>query len=190
MYPGYFSDLWDAMQWTARDLPRGILSQEQRDNFRQYIEGQCAIVPCPTCEDHALKYLLTHPLDPPTGQQAFEWVIDFHNSVNARNNKRLFTYQEAEAMMMERVVGKYKDVPQSQVIQLECKDAIAILEQKIKEVQVQPEADSKVVTNQTMFPYVVVTMVIAIIMLLFLIGLFCLGGNIAAGVRQIFTACR
>lgn len=185
MYPGYFSDLWDAMHVTARDLPRGTLSQTLRDGFRNDIEGQCSTVPCPSCKSHAHTYLVQHPLDPKTGQEAFEWTVDFHNHVNVQNGKPKLTYEEAEKALIERTVGMYKNKPQSECIQTECMHKLKDLQQRATQLRSAPFA----VSNQTMYPYVVVTMVFAAIALLLLIGLMIIGGNISRNVKQ-YTSLR
>lgn len=55
--------------------------------------------PCLKCQDHAKYYVSQHPLikavkdkDP---LSMFKWIVDFHNEVNLRLKKEVYSYEEA-----------------------------------------------------------------------------------------------
>lgn len=58
--------------------------------------------PCHTCQTHAKYYVMKNPLikavkdkDP---LSMLKWSVDFHNAVNLRLNKKIFSYDEALRM--------------------------------------------------------------------------------------------
>ena len=58
--------------------------------------------PCMKCQNHAKEYVRNHPLidavNSKDKKSMFKWIVDFHNEVNLRLNKKIFTYKEAEDM--------------------------------------------------------------------------------------------
>lgn len=55
--------------------------------------------PCLTCQNHAKYYVSKNPLMKAVKDKdkmsMFKWIVDFHNEVNLRLNKKVFTYEEA-----------------------------------------------------------------------------------------------
>ena len=55
--------------------------------------------PCIKCRDHAKNYVIRNPLMKAVKDKnllsMFIWTVDFHNEVNLRLKKKIFTYQEA-----------------------------------------------------------------------------------------------
>jgi FAD-linked sulfhydryl oxidase len=47
---------------------------------------------CGTCGKHVLTYLMKNP---PNYDNLFYWTVDFHNDVNERLKKKIFSYEEA-----------------------------------------------------------------------------------------------
>ena len=54
----------------------------------------CNILPCPICRNHAKKYLYKKKIN--NQYELTNFFFDFHNNVNRRNKKRLFTMEEFE----------------------------------------------------------------------------------------------
>ena len=58
--------------------------------------------PCIKCQNHARDYVRKHPLinsvEDKDTLSMFRWIVDFHNFVNLRLNKKIFSYKEAEEM--------------------------------------------------------------------------------------------
>ena len=48
------------------------------------------ILPCATCSLHMLSYMAKHPIRSPSS-----WVVDLHNDVNRRLQRRVFSYRDA-----------------------------------------------------------------------------------------------
>lgn len=171
MYPGLFFPLWDTIHIVARALPHGVLEASQRTDFIKFIEGLLPLVPCPGCSLHARGYLLSHPLNPQTGQEAFEWTIMFHNDVNRRNGKQEYTAKEAEDALEARLAGEFKGLPRAQVIQGEAAKQIKTLKDELRIFHNIPH----VVTNEKLQVYLIIVMIVAFVILLLVIVLvvFC-----------------
>ena len=78
----------------------------------QYIQRICANLPCPECTQHATQYMNQNVRKISaiqTKEQLQYFLIDFHNTVNARKGKPVFTYEQAEE--------KYKHAKTSEVVQ-------------------------------------------------------------------------
>jgi len=78
----------------------------------QYIQRICSNLPCPECTQHATEYMKQNSRRISainTKEHLQEFLVDFHNSVNVRKGKPVFTYEQAE--------NKYKLAKTGTVIQ-------------------------------------------------------------------------
>ena len=50
--------------------------------------------PCQVCKYHAKKYLVQYPINADSQMELKKWMIDFHNSVNIRNGKKIYSITE------------------------------------------------------------------------------------------------
>ena len=56
----------------------------------------CNLLPCPICKPHAIKYMKSAPKDIFENQERFKmFLVDFHNSVNARTYKDTYKYDDS-----------------------------------------------------------------------------------------------
>lgn len=59
----------------------------------QYITSICNILPCPTCREHASNYIKKIKIQQlPTLDSFKRMIFDFHNHVNVRLKKKIYTY--------------------------------------------------------------------------------------------------
>ena len=85
---------------------------EIKTELIQYIQRICANLPCPECTQHAIEYMAKNSrvISQITTKEQFQYfLIDFHNTVNARKQKPKFTYEQADE--------KYKRAKTSDVVQ-------------------------------------------------------------------------
>jgi len=77
-------------------------SQEQINRCIAFIKNLPYMLPCYNCSEHAKKYVAEIEKNLPeickSRKNLFEFYVDFHNYVNNRQGKRLFSYQEAWQM--------------------------------------------------------------------------------------------
>lgn len=75
------------------------VSQEQIHRCMAFIKNLPYMLPCYNCSEHAKQFVKDREADLHTicqnRKSLFEFYVDFHNYVNNRQNKRLFSYQEA-----------------------------------------------------------------------------------------------
>jgi Erv1 / Alr family len=169
MYPGFFTPLWDTMMIVARALPHDKLDESRKLAFIRFIEGLIPLIPCPGCSMHAMYYYMNHRLnDIQTGQEAYEWIIAFHNDVNKRNGKREYTVKEASEALDARLNGEMKDLVRSEVRQKEDHKKIKELSDELKIFRNIPHAT----TNEALFGYILAALIVGIVVLFLLIAFF------------------
>ena len=52
------------------------------------------VLPCPNCKEHYTENFENIPIRLESREDLIEWLIDIHNEVNKKNNKRIYTYKE------------------------------------------------------------------------------------------------
>ena len=74
-------------------------TKEQIIRCIEFVRNLPYMLPCYTCSEHAKKYVSDHeeklPVVCSSKKGLFEFYVDFHNYVNNREGKRLFSYEEA-----------------------------------------------------------------------------------------------
>jgi hypothetical protein len=95
-----------------------ILTPPQLQDLKNIIERLVSNLPCPMCSGHAIAYFKSNRFQQvQTIQQLRTFLFQFHNSVNARIQKILLTYEEHllvyRYMNMETVVQNMFDVYQN-----------------------------------------------------------------------------
>lgn len=95
-------DIWGPSTWT---LFHTLAEKIKDDHFNDiksellnYVKRICANLPCPDCAAHAIQIISKLTPDQLASKQNFKvFLMQFHNSVNARTGKRLFTIEELNA---------------------------------------------------------------------------------------------
>jgi hypothetical protein len=109
--------LWPFIHLTALRYDQQELTEDARQHIRDWFLNLPAFLPCPACVPHATRHIKEFP--PPFFSVAaqkhkttaslfteqvplnekqsplFAWTVEFHNEVNERTGKRIFTLQEA-----------------------------------------------------------------------------------------------
>jgi len=68
---------------------------KQKENIMTIIRGICSNLPCPDCRSHAEKQMRRlNSVNITTKEEMKEMLREFHNSVNIRTNKRIFSKGE------------------------------------------------------------------------------------------------
>jgi hypothetical protein len=96
--------IWYCIHRMARDAT----TEEKKIKFQEFIENIIVNLPCSTCTEHAVKYYSTNPLDRywsidenGTDIGLFRWAWQFHNTVNARLNKPLVSWDSAKMLFLQ-----------------------------------------------------------------------------------------
>ena len=89
---------WFTLHNGAYNYPEYPLPEDSK-RMKEYILGIPVTLPCPSCQDHAQNFIDANysNLDNICSSRTnlFNFFVDFHNSVNKRTGKTLFTYEQA-----------------------------------------------------------------------------------------------
>jgi len=91
---------WFTLHAGASALPE-VLSPISANRLKGFINGIPEMVPCIECSEHARAYVEANRVkidNMKRGDDVFKFYVDFHNYVNLRLNKPLFTYEKAYEM--------------------------------------------------------------------------------------------
>jgi hypothetical protein len=72
-------------------------SYDDMNNYRQFFESIKYVLPCDSCKEHFKENLQKYPLTDrilESKDLLCKWLIDIHNSVNIRTNKKVLTYEQ------------------------------------------------------------------------------------------------
>jgi len=93
--------LWFTLHNGAARYPENA-NQITKDRMKGFILGIPYILPCLACKPHAISYIENRKdsLDTivSTRENLVKFFVDFHNKVNERYKKPLFTYEDAVSM--------------------------------------------------------------------------------------------
>lgn len=87
---------WAYLNIHVAQIPNGIMTTEQKAQTIVLLETILQNYPCIVCRAHAQQYLETHSLQNilQTAEDAREWVFNFHQDVNNKLKKPIYTYQQ------------------------------------------------------------------------------------------------
>ena len=92
--PSFWFTLHNGANFYPENPP--VITKERMKNF---ILGMPVMIPCFKCKDHATSFIESNieKLDTIVSNRKnlFNFFVDFHNYVNKRYNKKIFTYDEA-----------------------------------------------------------------------------------------------
>jgi FAD-linked sulfhydryl oxidase len=91
--------LWYYLHTAAANYPKRP-SKDQKNNMKQWLVSLTTTIPCRDCSNHYGSYINKHrhSLDEICGDRdkLFNFLVDCHNNVNKRNNKKQVSYSEAK----------------------------------------------------------------------------------------------
>lgn len=103
--------VWGPSQWftyhnAANNYPDEP-SPITKEKMKNIIIGIPVLLPCVTCKEHATAYIESRlsELDNIVSnkENLFNFFVDFHNQVNKRYNKKIYTYDEAKKLYSKTV---------------------------------------------------------------------------------------
>ena len=97
---------WGNTAWTFMHVLASKVKLEDFHKQKEYIitiiRGICSNLPCPDCRSHAEKQMMRlNSGNISTKEDLIEMLRDFHNNVNIRTNKRVFS--KVEMIKYEKV---------------------------------------------------------------------------------------
>lgn len=82
--------LWRSIHNLCRTF---VPTPEKQVAMRAFMGALGVLFPCPTCAAHIREAVKTMPVN--STAALVKWSIDFHNDVNARTGKRVWSYADA-----------------------------------------------------------------------------------------------
>jgi len=84
---------WDWLHNLAKCYP---ISPNESDMHFNYLKIKSFIekLPCPSCKIHAIQYIRAIPINLTSNREFQYWVFYFHNAVNERLGKKIFSIIE------------------------------------------------------------------------------------------------
>lgn len=133
-------ELWGPSFWKCLHFGGSTLQEEPTEADQEiaklFVETHGAMLPCPKCRSHFLKYIEEHPPDVSTGSSFRQWIVDFHNAVNDRTDlhPEKWTLEKADKMYRQNHETVEKPKPKSKPKNLSA-TATAKIQQKIARQQ-------------------------------------------------------
>jgi hypothetical protein len=86
-------------------------TQEQKIKHKELFENLVYTLPCARCAQHYSNNLKKYSLDEAlqTKDKLINWLIDIHNEVNKKNNKKVYSYDEVKEIYKDMYSMKNKD---------------------------------------------------------------------------------
>lgn len=93
------SSYWKMLHFSAAGYPINPNASVQ-NTMKTFIQSIPVLLPCQNCKDHAFEYVKSSNLDKivSSRMELFTFFFDFHNAVNKRLNKPLFSKEDAMKM--------------------------------------------------------------------------------------------
>lgn len=92
------------MHLSAYSFRGRVLTTEEREAIFDFFNAfLCRYLPCPGCTYHCFAYVRSHPPRFQTGDEYWSWTVAFHNAVNVRTKKRVWSEEDAERVLLEYI---------------------------------------------------------------------------------------
>lgn len=97
-------EIWGPPTWlflhsVSINYPNRPSYEEKKIHF-EFFKNLQHLLPCDTCRYHYAQYFNNNSITPylENKESLIKWVINLHNSVNTRNKKKQFTFQEVSTL--------------------------------------------------------------------------------------------
>lgn len=86
--------LWHFLHIMTFNYPDNPTSLDIQ-NHQMFLESLKHILPCEKCKNHYKENITNYPPKLQSKLEFIKWMIDLHNEVNKKNNKKIYSYDEA-----------------------------------------------------------------------------------------------
>ena len=93
-------EIWGPGAWTflhtiTLNYPNNP-SEDDKQNHKDFFHNLKNVIPCPNCKEHYNINLQKYPIDInlESKEKLVKWLINIHNEVNIKNNKKVYSYDE------------------------------------------------------------------------------------------------
>ena len=107
-------EIWGPGAWTflhtiTLNYPNNP-SEDDKQNHKDFFHNLKNFIPCPNCKEHYNINLQKYPIDVnlESKEKLVKWLINIHNEVNIKNNKKVYSYDEVIKLYDNMYKGKNK----------------------------------------------------------------------------------
>ena len=107
-------EIWGPSGWTflhtiTLNYPDNP-TEEDKMNHKDFFHNLKNVIPCPNCKEHYNINLQKYPIDVnlESKEKLVKWLINIHNEVNIKNNKKIYSYDEVIKLYDNMYKGKNK----------------------------------------------------------------------------------
>ena len=89
--------IWRTIHYVSLGYPENPTLNDKQI-YKNFLTSLKDVLPCAMCRNHYTQLLVQHPLNDKalsSKTNLMKWCIDAHNIVNIRNNKKVYSYDEA-----------------------------------------------------------------------------------------------
>tara|TARA_Y100001972_G_scaffold81750_1_gene99414 strand:- start:1864 stop:2469 length:606 start_codon:yes stop_codon:yes gene_type:complete len=84
---------WDLMHTVSYTYPNNP-TIEDKMYIQDFYESICNFLPCDDCKQESKKYIENNPIQFENRTEIIEWVLNFHNFINIRLNKKIWNIDQ------------------------------------------------------------------------------------------------
>tara|TARA_Y100000389_G_scaffold195770_1_gene227669 strand:- start:978 stop:1364 length:387 start_codon:yes stop_codon:yes gene_type:complete len=84
---------WIFLHTITLNYPENPTYQDKQSH-RFLFESLKNTIPCPKCREHYKENLIRYPIQLDSKKDLINWLINIHNQVNIKNNKKTYSYEE------------------------------------------------------------------------------------------------
>lgn len=159
---GIYPAVWGPQQWALLHLMAELYpiepSEKRQGQMKGFLDNLCPNLPCGGCALHCQEYMKEHPPDVSSRNNLFMYLVDFHNAVNTRLGKRVFSYKEAEEHLKKQFLNTKDWGVLARAVELRSEDNAWV--QDLKSIEERRQLETKCL--------------IAIVIFVLLVGIFLL----------------
>jgi FAD-linked sulfhydryl oxidase len=91
-------EIWGPSAWMflhtiTLNYPENPTYQDKH-SYKVFFDSLKNVIPCPKCRGHYKQNLIQFPIQLNSKKELSQWLIDIHNQVNIKNNKRIYSFKE------------------------------------------------------------------------------------------------
>ena len=90
---------WEIMHIFSYSYPNNPTLTEKQNAFNFY-SSIGHLLPCHNCQQHCIQYVTNNPPHINSREELINWVLNFHNEVNIRLNKQIWSRQKLDKKFM------------------------------------------------------------------------------------------
>ena len=94
---------WKFIHYITLGYPNNP-TKKDKQKYYDFFTSLSNVIPCPVCGEHFKQHLEITPLDDNSlkdKRALMAWAVDMHNHVNSRNNKKIYSVDDAIKAILE-----------------------------------------------------------------------------------------